>query len=125
MRKVCLYILIVFIWAESTSFDQLLKLPVLFEHFKEHQLKNHHVGLLEFISMHYWGHDMDDTDNDRDMQLPFKKVNINTHYLLFARLNQAPRIIAAEQTVLQTFTIYKDQYHPDPDLTSPFRPPCA
>jgi hypothetical protein len=125
VRKVCLYILVFFIATESTSFDQLLKLPVLFEHFREHQQRDQNVDLLEFLSMHYWGQDLDDNDNDRDMQLPFKKVNINTHQVLFARFTKAPQIIATEQTVLNTFTIYKDQYHPESNLTSPFRPPCA
>lgn len=125
MRKVCLYILVIFISAESTSLDQFLKLPVLFEHFKEHQQRDPRVSLLDFLSMHYWGQDLDDNDNDRDMQLPFKKVNINTHQVLFARFNKVSQVFVAEQTIPRTFTAYKDQYHPNPCLTSPFRPPCA
>lgn len=110
---------------ENTSLDQFLKLPVLFEHFKEHQERDPKVGLLEFLSMHYWGQDLNDNDNARDMQLPYKKVNTTTHQVLFARFTQVPQIIAAEQIIPQTFKAYKDQYYPDPNLTSPFRPPCA
>jgi hypothetical protein len=110
---------------ESTSIEQLLKLPVLFEHFAEHQQRDPRVNLAAFLSMHYWGHDLDDNDNDRDMQLPFKKVNINTQQVLYARFTKVPQIIAAEQTVPAVLSVYKDQYHPTPSLTSPFRPPCA
>lgn len=110
---------------EATSLDQLLKLPVLFEHFQEHQERDPKVSLLEFLAMHYWGQDLDDNDNARDNQLPFKKVNINIHQVLIVRFTAVPQIIAAEQIIPRTFTAYKDQYHPDPNLTSPFRPPCA
>jgi hypothetical protein len=110
---------------ENTSLDQFLKLPVLFEHFEEHQERDPQVNLLAFLSMHYWGQDLDDNDNARDMQLPFKKVNINIHQVLFVRFSPIPQVIAAEQLIPLTFTVYKDEYHPAPNLTSPFRPPCA
>jgi hypothetical protein len=55
-----------------TEAHQLLKLPVVFEHFAEHQLENEHIGFLEFLDMHYMHGNPQDDDYERDMQLPFK-----------------------------------------------------
>lgn len=50
----------------------MLKLPVLFEHYKEHKKENKDVSALQFLSMHYLQGSPKDKDYDRDMQLPFK-----------------------------------------------------
>jgi len=49
-----------------------LKLPVIFQHFQEHQRENKSITLLEFLDMHYMHGSPNDEDHDRDMQLPFK-----------------------------------------------------
>lgn len=51
---------------------QLLKLPVVFEHYAEHQLEDADIGFLEFLDMHYMHGSPQDDDYERDMQLPFK-----------------------------------------------------
>ncbi len=33
--------------------------------------------------MHYLGHDIKDNDADKEMKLPFKKMNVHSHLLLF------------------------------------------
>lgn len=53
----------------STELNQLLKLPVLFEHFTEHKELNRKISFFDFLCMHYSSNNDDD---DRDMQLPFK-----------------------------------------------------
>ncbi len=81
--------------------SQLLKLPVLLSHFEEHQADNPGLSLAEFLQMHYAGDDRNDSDHQRDMQLPFK-----THDNCSAQLLQVcpplscsvalPRILHAE-----------------------------
>lgn len=56
----------------STEAHQLLKLPVIFQHFAEHKIENPHISFLQFLDMHYMHGSPKDKDYDRDMQLPFK-----------------------------------------------------
>jgi len=58
-----------------TEAHQLLKLPVIFQHFAEHQQENSKITFLEFLDMHYMHGSPKDKDYDRDMQLPFKTAN--------------------------------------------------
>lgn len=56
----------------TTEASQLLKLPVIFQHFQEHKQEGNNFTLLEFLEMHYMHGNSKDADYDRDMQLPFK-----------------------------------------------------
>ena len=67
----------------SLSLQQVLKLPVLVAHFFEHQQRGYSITVMEYLSMHYWGQDIDDNDHDRDMQLPFKKVDASQSSMTF------------------------------------------
>ncbi len=55
-----------------TEAQQLLKLPVIFQHFAEHRLIDKNISFLAFLDMHYMHGSPKDNDYDRDMQLPFK-----------------------------------------------------
>lgn len=55
-----------------TEAHQLLKMPVVFEHFSEHRVLDKDISLLEFLAMHYLHGSPRDGDYPRDMQLPFK-----------------------------------------------------
>ena len=56
----------------ATELSQLLKMPALISHFEEHKALNSSLSLADFLCMHYTGHDLNDNDDDRDRQLPFK-----------------------------------------------------
>lgn len=56
----------------GTELHQLLKLPVLVQHFKEHRQEDKDISLLRFIVVHYFSGNPKDKDYERDMQLPFK-----------------------------------------------------
>ena len=56
----------------SAEVHQLFKLPVVFQHFAEHQLEDRNITFLQFLDMHYMHGSPMDKDHDRDMQLPFK-----------------------------------------------------
>lgn len=51
---------------------QLLKLPVVFQHFAEHKQEDSKLTLLEFLAIHYLHGSPKDKDYDKDMKLPFK-----------------------------------------------------
>lgn len=56
----------------TTELHQLLKLPILVEHFTEHKSKDHSITLWKFLCIHYAHGDVHDADYDKDMKLPFK-----------------------------------------------------
>jgi hypothetical protein len=56
----------------TTEVYQLLKLPVIFQHYAEHKKEDKSISFFEFLSMHYMHGSPTDKDYNRDMQLPFK-----------------------------------------------------
>ena len=68
-------ICIVFLGAyliSSTELRQLLKFPLLIQHYTEHKEQNNNLGLLQFLAMHYNDEGIIDLDYSKDQQLPFK-----------------------------------------------------
>ena len=59
----------------ATATKELLKLPVLVEHFYDHQDENKNIRLPAFLVMHYFLEDGTDKDAAEDKQLPFKSAD--------------------------------------------------
>lgn len=113
------------ITAETTELHQLAKLPILFQHFAEHQQRDNSVSLMQFLAMHYWGDDMNDDDNDRDMQLPFKKIDSHSEQVYFMSTVRMISNTAYIQRLNPGLSEYRAEYFPDPALSALFRPPRA
>lgn len=109
--------------AESTGLFQLVKLPVLYEHFREHQQINPAVNFISFLSMHYLGDDNNDDDDEKDMQLPFKKNDFNTSNLLFTHHSKITVATPHEWPIEKDFGIERSQFYFNPAGQSLFRPP--
>ncbi|WP_143150633.1 hypothetical protein [Chitinophaga sancti] len=124
MGKLRLYILMGLFTLHTISFDQLLKLPVLVAHYIEHRAQDGNLTVMQFLSMHYLSKDDNDNDQDRDNQLPFKKVNSATVHQIFTPLAKITNLKV--QAVVN-----EDIQYPEPDedrLPNPatsdlFRPP--
>lgn len=108
---------------DTTSLYQVFKIPSLIRHFVEHKELNHDITFMDFMSMHYWGEDLDDNDDEKDMQLPFKKFEIHHTTFLFIP-------VATGFVFKNTFWPIKSDYGPDKPqvyyhaaLGSLFRPP--
>jgi hypothetical protein len=72
MKKlVAIFIISIYV-TSFTEVHQLLKLPVLWQHYAEHQAKDNTITFLEYLSHHYQAKDDHDDDHARDMELPFK-----------------------------------------------------
>jgi hypothetical protein len=56
----------------TTELYQLLKIPLLIQHFIEHREENKNITLTQFLYIHYGTGDVKDSDYDKDMKLPFK-----------------------------------------------------
>ena len=53
----------------------LLKIPILFEHYKEHQQLKPGISFWSFIKLHYLDPIVVDDDYQRDQQLPFRDTD--------------------------------------------------
>jgi hypothetical protein len=58
----------------TTQFSEVLKLPILIQHFIEHKHENSSITFLGFLEMHYAHGNIQDADYDKDMKLPFKTI---------------------------------------------------
>lgn len=55
-----------------TEFKEVLRLPLLIQHYGEHKAKAGEMSFFEFLAMHY---ETDVAHDDRDNRLPFKDCN--------------------------------------------------
>jgi hypothetical protein len=98
-----------------TEFKEVLRLPVLVQHYGEHKDQVAEMSFFEFLAMHY---ETDEAHDDRDNKLPFKdcghsfvgqvvmlpiqkislteQIEINTPAYQFFYLQNEPRLIAAD-----------------------------
>lgn len=51
---------------------QVLKLPNLIEHYISHELRDQNTTFFSFIKLHYLDEQLQDSDYNQDMKLPFK-----------------------------------------------------
>jgi hypothetical protein len=75
MNKIISISILVAYLCASTEFIQLLKIPLLIEHFIEHTAASKEITFKEFFILHYLDAQHVDGDYDKDMRLPFKTVN--------------------------------------------------
>ena len=61
----------------TTQLSELLKLPILIEHYMEHKQENKDLSFLGFLEMHYAHGSPHDADYEKDMKLPFKTITIS------------------------------------------------
>ena len=75
MKKWLALILLSFYLCATTELYQLLKFPVLIEHFFEHKAKNTNISFLDFLELHYAGNHLKNhphnDDYEQDKKLPF------------------------------------------------------
>lgn len=76
MKKIIAILFLSVYLLAVTRLNELLKLSVLVEHFNETEKNGSTVTFFQFLKMHYLTDDLNDKDNDRDMQLPFKSNDI-------------------------------------------------
>ncbi|MFM9837891.1 MAG: hypothetical protein ACKVOQ_06480 [Cyclobacteriaceae bacterium] len=80
-----------------TEVHEILRLPILFEHYAEHKEQVNDMSFVEFLAMHY---KTDVAHDDHDNQLPFKVPGHSFAVQAFALPIQ--KIIVFETTPLAT-----------------------
>ena len=125
VKRGFLYILFLVVMLNDTSLNQFLKLPVLLAHFTEHLQQDSRIGFVQFLAMHYWGTDLNDNDDDRDAQLPYKKVDLHSidhpiPPIFKPAIEEHPDF---SSVIVQP--VFNNDLLPQPALESLFRPPKA
>jgi hypothetical protein len=124
VKKGLAYIFFFLFLFNTPAFNQPFKLPVLIAHFLEHRQLDQSISFFDFLSMHYWN-DINDDDQDRDNQLPFKSVE-DFSALHTGLLVMKPLLLKPDLYELQVDQpLFREHNLPDPRLSSLFRPPRA
>src|SRR5688572_19375909 len=120
MRVTVTIFLLVLLTVTQTPMGQLLKLPVLVEHFNKH-MKQDGVSLLEFFNGHYSSEHHDDDDQQEDEKLPFKTVVLqNMGYAIVPTIIETNFFFNFD---IPTKVMLNDVYTPQQHLCSIFHPP--
>ena len=70
-RTAGIFLLSIYIFSFA-EVHNLVKIPVLFQHFKEHKQEDPSISFWDFIKIHYMDPIVVDDDYQRDQQLPFR-----------------------------------------------------
>ena len=88
----------------NTEFHEMLRMPILFEHFSEHKQKVSDISFWDFLVMHYKSDVSHDAD---DNQLPFKDPG---HSFTAPTLAVTTNKMVLQETVLLTKTNHTFTY---------------
>lgn len=121
-KLVCILCLTVHLLT-NTELCQLVKMPVLISHYKEHKASNDKITFLGFLNMHYFnGSPHDNTD----MELPFKTTSVaiiihNSPSAPVPSITLIPS--AAPSDVEVNFSQYYSSWIPPASSKDIFQPP--
>ena len=125
MKKVTAIFFLSLYLFSSTELKQLVKLPLLFQHYKEHKELDGGISFLQFLRIHYHDATVIDDDYAKDMQLPFKShdacQNINLNAVtatFFPSTIEKPYIPSGENHIINNDDFINSVY-----LSSVWQPP--
>ncbi len=125
MKKLISILLISSFLISSTEFYQILKVPFLLEHFKEHKSLNEGTTFWSFLSMHYSNNDIKYADYEKDMRLPFKSSEGSLHLLSISFINyfSTTKLHKPFAKTLKTYKIFNDHKFQSSYLSNIWQPP--
>ncbi len=103
MRQIIALSLLFLYLFTSTEISELLKFPILVQHYKEHQQEHPEITFANFVNQHYTQGDVNDVDRDQDLKLPYKSIDF-THATSFTVL---PTITSLEFNEVIAFELLK------------------
>ena len=119
MRAIVTIFLLVLLVSIQTPVGQLLKIPMLVEHFIKHQTRDH-VPFIAFLQDHY-SSDHSDADLPEDEQLPFKDIPFFT--IGYAIVPGVVKMQVLVSLAADKKVIFTDTYLPQRHLAIIFHPP--
>ena len=121
MRKY-LAILFICLSATTTELPELLKMPLLLQHYYMHLSEGRSDNFLGFLNEHYIHGDGDEQDRSQDEELPFKNIHVE-HLTSTYILDHTPGIKAPEYNISQKPFISANSFVKSNLLDGIFRPP--
>ena len=119
MRTIATIFLLGLLTTSQTPLGQLLKLPVLIEHFYKHKAQEG-VSLTEFLNDHY-STEHNDSDQSEDQELPFKSLVLqNIGFAVLPHIFETDFVFAPD---LPTKVMLQKFYTPQQHLYRIFHPP--
>lgn len=125
LKKAILIFLLSMYVISITELSQLFKIPVLIEHFSEHQSKNKNISFFGFLYSHYSQADDNDGDEDKERNMPFK-----SHDTCISLLSPNFIVNSFHVTVSKpvfnykkTYASYTEQFLTSAHLNSIWQPP--
>jgi hypothetical protein len=109
------------------EFHQLLRIPLLVEHFQFHQQSDPQISFMKFLNMHYLGPIIVDDDFTKDQQLPFRDVDCHT-MIGSLLVSSEPPVFTIDPPVIAAaeFPHYNEVNNPRFEAFDIFQPPrCA
>ena len=122
MKKAVCILLLVVLGITQTPMGQLLKIPLLIEHFSGHK-KSSGVSFFQFFQGHYLT-DHNDGDREEDQRLPFKSTVLQQLDIAVVPENVNPELII-EVVFSEELKARNMCYLPQQRFYSIFHPPCA
>jgi hypothetical protein len=125
LKKIATSVLLLIYLFSATAIGELLKLPMLVEHYYDHRQENTNTSLMAFLIMHYQTEDGTDKDAKEDSQLPFKSME---HAATVAFVSLIPPsfidiTVKPDRPILRSFGIYKELFLPSQYLVAIWQPP--
>lgn len=123
-RLLAIFFLFTFLSA-NTAFGEVLKLPMLIQHYLEHTNEDKDVTIFNFLVQHYTGginHDHRENHNHHD-QLPFKAID--GHFSSVVSIVAPPFVISHNTLVVTVVKLpaYSQQNYSNTYLNSIWQPP--
>lgn len=124
-RLLAIFFLFTFLSA-NTAFGEVLKLPMLVQHYLEHTSEEKDVTIFKFLVQHYTegeNHDHRENHNHHD-QLPFKAID--GHFSSVVFIAASPSIVISHNTLVVTVVklpAYSQQNYSNTYLNSIWQPP--
>ena len=119
MRTIVTIFLLVLLVSVQTPVGQLLKLPMLVEHFIKHRAQDN-VSFIAFLQDHY-SLDHNDADLPEDEQLPFKNILFFT--IGYAIVTGVVKMQVSVSLAADKKVIFTDAYTPQQHVAIIFHPP--
>ena len=123
MKKTVLILLTIIHLTGNTEISQVFKFPNLISHYFEHCRINPRISFLQFLAMHYGGHDGTHADDEKDNQLPCHNVHHNTLSVVCFKIHDAPSLESATHYNTMEYGSPLLPSHPDEHIFSFFQPP--
>ena len=123
MKKYITIFLLLCYMFSMTELHQVLKAPLLVEHYYEHN-DSSELSVLDFLEMHYLNGNVKDADYEKDMKLPFKSFQDN-HPNVVLSLPETTNFfnfIVYSVSVQKSFC-FENQVNTSNFLTSIWQPP--